>query len=72
MIDRIAPEFEILLKSDVSEIEKIAGKDIADAILKVRNGNIFISPGYDGEFGVVKIDSAEHDLEEKFEQESLL
>lgn len=73
MIENIAPEFEILLKSDIGVIEKIAGKNIADAILKVRNGNITISPGYDGEFGIVKIDSEDEHIEsEKVEQESLL
>jgi uncharacterized protein (TIGR00375 family) len=75
MVENIAPEFETLLKTDVSVIEKIAGKNIADAIQKVRNGNISISPGYDGEFGVVKIGpSLVRTTEglEKIEQESLL
>ncbi len=73
MIENIAPEFEILLKTPIDKIEKVAGKNIADAILKVRNGNISISPGYDGEFGVVKIDSAKQSSgDEKVEQESLL
>ena len=50
-------EFEILLKIPVDDIEKIAGDKIANGILKVRNGQIFIAPGYDGEYGVVKISS---------------
>lgn len=48
-------EFTVLLKSTLTEIQKVAGVKIADAIDRVRSGNIVIEPGYDGVFGVVKI-----------------
>lgn len=70
LVENLASEFDILLKLKREEIEKIGGKEIADAIIKVRNGNIFISPGYDGEFGVVKIEK-EKKIEEKIEQEAI-
>lgn len=55
----VAPEFEILLKMPVEEIAKVAGDAIAEAILKVRKGDIYIRPGYDGEYGIVKIEKKE-------------
>ena len=45
----------VLLKTSISEIEKVSGADIASAINKVRIGDLFIQPGYDGEYGIVKI-----------------
>jgi uncharacterized protein (TIGR00375 family) len=48
-------ELNILLKTDLEEIENIAGDKIAKGLSKVREGNIVINPGFDGEFGKVKI-----------------
>lgn len=64
-------ELEILLKISIDEIQKTAGERIAEAVLKVRNGNIFISPGYDGEYGIVRIESSEKEPEKQLEQEVL-
>lgn len=72
LCDRFDSEFNILLKTSIDDISKSNGEELAEAILKVRNGNIFISPGYDGEFGVVKIETFKEESEEKVEQESLL
>ena len=48
-------EFFILLEADLTKIADVAGKDIAEAISRVRSGNIFVKPGFDGVFGVVKV-----------------
>ncbi len=69
--DRFSSEFDVLLKTPISEIEKTNGEELAIAIEKVRSGNITIEPGYDGEYGVVKIEKEEN-IEEKAEQEALL
>jgi uncharacterized protein (TIGR00375 family) len=52
----IGSEFEILLKLPVDQIEKAGGADLANAVLKVRNGDIYIRPGYDGENVIVKFE----------------
>ena len=57
LIENVGSEFEILLKSDIEQIKNISGVEIAYAISMVREGNINVLPGYDGEFGVVKIPS---------------
>lgn len=55
LVDSLGGEFSVLLKSSVSSISRIAGERIAEAVDKVRKGDIVIEPGYDGVFGVVKI-----------------
>lgn len=55
MINFFGNEFFILLHVDLKDIEKEFGKQISLAIERVRSGNIFIRPGYDGEFGEVKV-----------------
>lgn len=55
LIEKIGNEFHILLDADIKTIEKASDKNIANAIKKARIGDINIRPGYDGEFGIVKI-----------------
>jgi uncharacterized protein (TIGR00375 family) len=54
IIEKFGNEFQVLLKTNISEIEKYDFR-IAQAISKVRGGDIVIEPGYDGVFGKVKI-----------------
>lgn len=48
-------EFEILLDMSASDIEKSAGASISAAVEKMRQGNLHIQPGYDGEYGKVEL-----------------
>ncbi len=52
---RFGSELTVLLKTPVDEIKKEAGEKIAEGIDKVRKGDIVILPGFDGQYGVVKI-----------------
>jgi uncharacterized protein (TIGR00375 family) len=55
LIDQIGSEFFILLHASLKDIVAASSKQIADAVDRVRKGNIYIKPGYDGEFGIVKV-----------------
>jgi uncharacterized protein (TIGR00375 family) len=55
LINSLGPEFDVLLKASLEDIEKMAGGRVAEGIKKVRAGDIVIEPGYDGVFGEVKI-----------------
>lgn len=48
-------EINVLLKSSIEDLVKFAGEKIAEGVKKVRCGDIVIDPGYDGEYGKVKI-----------------
>lgn len=58
-IAKLGDEFSILRKVSLDNIEKAGGKKLALAISKMRKQDIYIKPGYDGVFGVVKIFSPE-------------
>lgn len=51
----LGSEFKVLLETKPEEIERFSGPKIREAIMKVRGGDIFIDPGFDGVFGRVKI-----------------
>lgn len=52
---KLGNEMNILLNTAVGEISKHSDDRIGEGIEKVRNGNIVIKPGYDGEYGIVRI-----------------
>lgn len=56
MCEELGSEISILLKTKISDIERIAGPKISQGVEKVRSGDIEIKPGFDGEYGIVKID----------------
>ncbi|MFA6171499.1 MAG: endonuclease Q family protein [Patescibacteria group bacterium] len=55
MIAAGGTEVKILLDLPIEEIKKFTRAEIAEGIRRVRAGELKIEPGYDGEYGVVKI-----------------
>ncbi|MBU0574253.1 MAG: endonuclease Q family protein [Candidatus Margulisbacteria bacterium] len=60
MIKELGPEFKILLDLETQGIASPQNDDplyvrVAEGIDRMRRGDIFISPGYDGEYGKVKV-----------------
>jgi len=70
LLSECGTEFEILLDKGIEEIRACGGELVAEAIDRMRKGNIFVKPGYDGEFGIVKIFNPEE--REKMKQGLLL
>ncbi len=48
-------EFEVLLNTPVNELKNSTQEKIAQGIERARLGNVIINPGYDGEFGTIKL-----------------
>ena len=51
----LSSELEVLTSAPLSDIAKFSGEQIAEAVARVRNGDITIEPGYDGLYGTVKV-----------------
>jgi len=64
MIEEFGSELEILMRTGLDNVEKLFNQEIAEGINKMRAGDIFISPGFDGQFGKVKIWKKESDKDE--------
>jgi uncharacterized protein (TIGR00375 family) len=54
-IRKLGNELDILLEIPVGDIETKASKVLAEAIRRMRNREIIIQEGYDGEYGVIKV-----------------
>ncbi len=52
---RLGSEREILLRIKGEEIKRVAGPRVWEGIKKVRGGDIVVAPGYDGQFGRVRV-----------------
>ena len=55
LITRLGSESKILMDASLSDIELAASPLAAEAIARMRAGKVHINPGYDGEYGEIKI-----------------
>jgi len=55
MINRFGSEFKILVEVSEAELRAGAKPVVAEGILRMRQGKVKIEPGYDGEYGKIKI-----------------
>lgn len=55
LLETFGPELDILRKCPLSEIESKGSPTLAEAIRKMRGQAVHIDPGYDGEFGTVRL-----------------
>jgi uncharacterized protein (TIGR00375 family) len=55
MIEELGPEFHVLLFADLPAIASVAGDLIAEGIGRLRQGQVIIDEGYDGEFGRIRV-----------------
>ena len=70
LIKAFGNEIKILIDADKKELSSVADPKIIEGIKRVREGKIKIRPGYDGEYGEVKI-FTEEEREELEKQKSL-
>jgi len=55
LISHFKNEFNILLNVSFQDLKNITLPEIAQGIIKARNGEVYIEPGYDGVFGKIRI-----------------
>jgi uncharacterized protein (TIGR00375 family) len=55
LVAQLGGEFSILLDVSLTDVKSAASELVVEGIRRVRAGQIHITPGYDGVFGVVKV-----------------
>ncbi len=55
LINNFQNEFNVLLEADPKEIGRLTEERIGEGIEKMRKEEVLIEPGYDGEYGKIKI-----------------
>jgi len=55
LISQFGSEFNILLEVPRKELEKSSVPEIAEGIIRVREGKVMVEPGYDGVYGKIRI-----------------
>ena len=59
LLAKLGPEFEILRNIPSEDIRRAAGERVAEGIQRLRKGQVECVPGFDGEYGVIRLFSAE-------------
>ncbi len=55
LLEALGNEFDILMNVPLKDIGNAGSPLLMEAVSKMRKGDIYIAPGYDGEFGKIKI-----------------
>lgn len=62
LLAKLGSEFHVLMDAFLPDIERAASPLVAEAVDRMRAGRVHIRPGYDGEYGRIKIfDDGERD-----------
>ena len=55
LLEKLGNEFTILMDVPLDDVERAGSPLIREAVSRMRSGNVRIAPGYDGEYGKVRI-----------------
>ncbi len=55
LVATLGPELHILREADTADIGRTAGSLVAEAIARLRRGEVIKEAGYDGEYGVIRL-----------------
>ena len=64
-------EFNVLLNIEIERLKVIGGEVFAEAIKRMRAGQVHLQPGYDGKYGVIKVFNEKEIKELRGEQKTL-
>ncbi len=55
LVGELESELNVLLNVSIDDISRVSNQKIAEAVKNVREGRVYIRPGYDGEYGKISI-----------------
>ncbi len=55
LLSELGAELKILLNIPIIDIETVGGPVLAEAIDRMRRGQVIIEPGFDGEYGIIRL-----------------
>ncbi|MFC2145767.1 UvrD-helicase domain-containing protein [Acidobacteriota bacterium] len=55
LIKKGVPELELLLETPLEDIKTMGSEELTEAIYRMRNREIYIREGFDGEYGIIKV-----------------
>ncbi|HEX2948373.1 MAG TPA: UvrD-helicase domain-containing protein [Armatimonadota bacterium] len=55
LLAEVGAELYLLREAEIDEIKASGGELLARAIVKMRSGKVHTTPGYDGEYGIIKV-----------------
>ena len=55
LLARVGPELHVLREAPLEDVARAAGELAAEGVRRLRAGRVSLEPGYDGEYGKVKI-----------------
>jgi len=64
-------EFNVLLNINIEKLKIIGGDVFAEAIRRMRAGQVHLQPGYDGKYGIIKVFNEKELKELRGEQKTL-
>lgn len=65
VVDKGGNELSVLLNLSVGELKKIASERTAEGIMRVREEDVLIKPGYDGVYGEISVYPKENDTKKE-------
>jgi uncharacterized protein (TIGR00375 family) len=61
LVEKFGDEYSVLIDRSRDELSSVAGEQVGEAIVRVREGKAKVVPGYDGVYGQLVLDERMHD-----------